>query len=69
MSGHQVRTLLALRRAAEQFLAEIRERSLIDNINRIKVDLYGSLSLTGRGIATDLAVMLGLSGADPNTFP
>ena len=56
-------------RAAEQFLAEIRERNLIDNINRIKVDLYGSLSLTGRGHATDLAVMLGLSGADPEYIP
>jgi len=56
-------------RAAEQFLAEIRERNLIDNINRIKVDLYGSLSLTGKGHATDLAVMLGLSGADPEYIP
>lgn len=56
-------------RAAEQYLAEIRERNLIDNINRIKVDLYGSLSLTGHGHATDLAVMLGLSGADPEYIP
>ncbi|KGO87166.1 L-serine ammonia-lyase [Flavobacterium suncheonense] len=56
-------------RAAEQFLAEIRERNLIDSINRIKVDLYGSLSLTGHGHATDLAVMLGLSGADPEYIP
>ncbi|CAM3594098.1 L-serine ammonia-lyase [Flavobacterium saliperosum S13] len=56
-------------RAAEQFLAEIRERNMIDNINRIKVDLYGSLSLTGKGHATDLAVMLGLSGADPEYIP
>ena len=56
-------------RAAEQFLAELRERDLIDHINRIKVDLYGSLSLTGKGHATDLAVMLGLSGADPEYIP
>lgn len=56
-------------RAAEQCLAEIRERNLIDSINRIKVDLYGSLSLTGHGHATDLAVMLGLSGADPEYIP
>lgn len=56
-------------RAAEQFLLEIRERNLIDTINRIKVDLYGSLSLTGHGHATDLAVMLGLSGADPEYIP
>ncbi len=31
--------------------------------------LYGSLSLTGKGHATDYAVMLGLSGADPEYVP
>lgn len=56
-------------RAAERFLNEVREQKLIDAIIRIKVDLYGSLSLTGRGHATDLAVMLGLSGADPEYIP
>jgi L-serine dehydratase len=56
-------------RAAEQFLAEIRAQNLIDNINRVTVDLYGSLSLTGKGHATDLAIMLGLSGADPEYIP
>ena len=56
-------------RAAEHFLTEIRTQNLIDNINRVTVDLYGSLSLTGKGHATDLAVMLGLSGADPEYIP
>lgn len=56
-------------RAAERFLNEVREQKLIDNIIRVKVDLYGSLSLTGKGHATDLAVMLGLSGADPEYIP
>lgn len=56
-------------RAAERFLAKLREQGQIDNINRVKVDLYGSLSLTGKGHATDLAVMLGLSGADPEYIP
>jgi len=31
--------------------------------------LFGSLSLTGKGHATDLAVMLGLTGADPEYIP
>ncbi len=31
--------------------------------------MYGSLSLTGKGHATDYAVMLGLSGADPEYVP
>lgn len=56
-------------RAAERFLNEVREQKLIDTIIRVKVDLYGSLSLTGKGHATDLAVMLGLSGADPEYIP
>ncbi|WP_320815686.1 L-serine ammonia-lyase [Flavobacterium sp.] len=56
-------------RGAERFLGELREKNLIDSINRVKVDLYGSLSLTGKGHATDLAVMLGLSGADPEYIP
>jgi len=56
-------------RGAERFLAELRSENLFDSINRVKVDLYGSLSLTGKGHATDLAVMLGLSGADPEYIP
>ncbi len=56
-------------RAAERFLGELKDKKLIDTINRVKVDLYGSLSLTGKGHATDLAVMLGLSGADPEYIP
>ena len=56
-------------RAAEQFLKELRNRNLIDNVIGVKVDLYGSLSLTGKGHATDYAVMLGLCGANPETIP
>lgn len=33
------------------------------------IHLYGSLSKTGKGHATDLAVMLGLEGYDPKTIP
>lgn len=51
-------------RAAERFLAEIRKENLFSDVIRVKVDLYGSLSLTGKGHATDYAVMLGLSGQD-----
>jgi L-serine dehydratase len=56
-------------RAAQRFLSEFRIENNIENIIRIKVDLYGSLSLTGKGHATDLAVMLGLSGQDPEFIP
>lgn len=56
-------------RAAERFLSEIRTQDILHKVTRIKVDLYGSLSLTGKGHATDLAVMLGLSGQDPEYIP
>lgn len=56
-------------RAAERFLEELKEESILEEITRVKVDLYGSLSLTGKGHATDLAVMLGLSGQDPEYIP
>lgn len=56
-------------RAAERFLQELREENLLPTVTRIKTNLYGSLSLTGKGHATDLAVMLGLSGQDPEYIP
>lgn len=56
-------------RAAERFLSELRAEKIVPKVTRIKVDLYGSLSLTGKGHATDLAIMLGLSGQDPEFIP
>jgi L-serine dehydratase len=56
-------------RAAERFLNELRNKFDINTVTRVKVDLYGSLSLTGKGHATDLAIMLGLSGQDPEYIP
>ena len=56
-------------RAAEAFLKELRTHNYLLKTNHLRVDLYGSLSLTGKGHATDLATMLGLSGADPEYVP
>lgn len=56
-------------RAAESFLKELEEKEILHKINHVQVHLYGSLSLTGKGHATDLAVMLGLSGQDPEYIP
>lgn len=56
-------------RAAEQFLKTLQTTSKLQDVVAIKVDLYGSLSLTGKGHATDLAVLLGLSGQDPEYIP
>ena len=56
-------------RAAQRWIGELKENKLFDEVAEISIDLYGSLSLTGKGHATDIAVMLGLSGFDPVTFP
>jgi L-serine dehydratase len=55
-------------RAALQLLETLPPSSL-SSITDVKVSLYGSLAKTGRGHGTDVAVMLGLMGADPVHFP
>lgn len=56
-------------RAALRWIEELKEKNQFEDVVEISVDLYGSLSLTGKGHATDIAVMLGLMGFDPVTFP
>ena len=56
-------------KAALRFIESCTKAGFIANNTQISVSLYGSLSLTGKGHATDLAVMLGLSGADPEYIP
>ena len=56
-------------RAAQRWIEELKEQKKFDKVTKVQVDLYGSLSLTGKGHATDLASLLGLSGYDPVTIP
>lgn len=56
-------------RAAQTWISKLKETQTFLLIDEIKVDLYGSLSLTGKGHATDKAIILGLSGADPEYIP
>jgi len=55
--------------AAERWLRELYDKGVFNTITGIQVNLYGSLSLTGKGHATDSAVILGLLGKDPVTIP
>ncbi len=55
-------------RAARRWIAELKDQNLFNTITSINVDLYGSLSLTGIGHATDIATILGLCGYDPQTI-
>ncbi len=55
-------------RAALLFLEVLKQGKGLDAVAHVQVLLYGSLAKTGVGHGTDIAVMLGLLGADPVTF-
>lgn len=55
-------------RAAQRFIATVNLKKPGIKIEGLKVLLYGSLAKTGVGHGTDIAVTLGLMGADPVTF-
>ncbi|MFY0714684.1 L-serine ammonia-lyase [Seonamhaeicola sp. NFXS20] len=56
-------------RAAEQFIKELKDSNNLKEVQKVTINLYGSLSLTGKGHATDYAIVLGLLGANPETIP
>ncbi|MGO4910927.1 L-serine ammonia-lyase [Leeuwenhoekiella sp. W20_SRS_FM14] len=56
-------------RAAVRWIQKLKANNKFDSVTQITVELYGSLTLTGKGHATDIAVLLGLEGLDPTTFP
>ncbi|MBA1317795.1 L-serine ammonia-lyase [Pseudomonas monteilii] len=53
-------------RAAATFAQALREQGLLTQVTRVEVRLYGSLSATGVGHATDRACLLGLMGQWPD---
>lgn len=61
-SSHTVGPMWASRR----FVEELGASGLLPRVRRVRADLYGSLALTGRGHATDKAILLGLSGERPD---
>jgi L-serine dehydratase len=54
-------------KAAAAFVGGLVANGGIDQVASIEVSLMGSLAFTGRGHATDKAVILGLSGETPDT--
>lgn len=63
-SSHSVGPMIA----AGLFLQSLERSGHMGQIGRIKVDLFGSLALTGKGHGTDSAVMMGLEGEAPQTI-
>jgi L-serine dehydratase len=54
-------------KAGKQFVTELVEQDLINQTDRLSVDVYGSLALTGIGHHTDMAIVLGLMGYAPES--
>lgn len=55
-------------RAAYLFVNQLQDEQLLSKIQRIKIELYGSLGATGKGHATDIGVLLGFMGYAPDSI-
>lgn len=62
-SSHTVGPMVA----ANSFLDLLISNNLFDETTRVKVELYGSLALTGKGHGTDKAILNALEGKMPET--
>ncbi|ALO68153.1 serine ammonia-lyase [Arthrobacter alpinus] len=54
-------------RAAKRFADGLERDGELTGVVRVEAELFGSLGATGRGHGSDKAVVLGLSGQDPET--
>ena len=52
--------------AGHRFLSDLKEKGILESITSIRIGLYGSLALTGKGHSTDKAALLGLAGYRPD---
>ena len=53
-------------KAGKQFIDELIGLNQFELVDKIHVDVYGSLSMTGRGHSTDTAIIMGLAGYLPH---
>ncbi len=62
-SSHTVGPMVA----ARLFCEHLKAHDMLQATRHIAIDLYGSLALTGKGHASDTALIVGLTGAAPAT--
>jgi len=63
-SSHTVGPMVA----ANLFLSALEDKGKLQDVKRIEIELFGSLAATGKGHATDTAILLGLLGHKPATI-
>jgi len=62
-SSHTVGPMVA----ANRFVQELKDRAALARVGGVRIHLYGSLAMTGKGHATDIAVLVGLLGEQPDS--
>ena len=63
-SSHTVGPMVA----ANLFLQSLLKQSAMTDITGLEIELFGSLAATGKGHATDMAILLGLLGHQPSSI-
>lgn len=63
-SSHTIGPILI----GNRFVQFLQQEDILKEVLRVQVDLYGSLSLTGKGHLTDIAIILGLMGYKIDTI-
>ena len=51
--------------ATNNFITNLINKQLLQKIEKIEVELFGSLAFTGKGHGTDKAIIIGLMGFTP----
>ncbi len=55
-------------RAAHAFISHVVNKGYLEQLETVRVDVYGSLAATGRGHGTFTAILLGLEGYEPESI-
>ncbi|KAI8887651.1 L-serine ammonia-lyase [Backusella circina FSU 941] len=54
-------------RAAKIFIGDLEKHNLLERVHTLRVDMFGSLALTGKGHGTPEAILMGIEGESPDT--
>ncbi|KAF7725494.1 hypothetical protein EC973_009594 [Apophysomyces ossiformis] len=53
-------------RAAKIFINDLKKHNVLDKVTTLRVDMFGSLALTGKGHGTPDAILMGIEGETPD---
>ncbi|KAF1796087.1 L-serine ammonia-lyase [Mucor lusitanicus] len=53
-------------RAAKIFVSDLKEHNILERVHTLRVDMFGSLALTGKGHGTPEAILMGIEGETPD---